>query len=371
MIQAYLKELMENNSRVIIPDFGAFMIQSGADGKTITFNDFLKFNDGLLVNQIIKNEKITKNDATEKVKLFVKEIEQVFAQHKSYKIEGVGELKRDTHGNIVFSAEGFAPEAPADKADSKPEPKEEPVKPTDSKPIIELDSKEDATDKPADKPTDKPEGKPAEETKEEPASKPARPIPSKPKTPAPKPVPPSKPAAPKTPPPPPPVDKKEPKDTEVPAEPGKHMRKNDKRILLIFAAIIVLGGIGSFVVVKILANKVKKAAQEIVIPEPVIVPVDTTPEVDSTLMEEPKIVEEPAIDPNARKYYIVAGSFKVATNAANYNQKLINEGYPSEIVDRTNGFHTVTYKTFYSMEEALAEWRNMRSVNAETWILIR
>ena len=58
MINEYIKELISNNSRVIIPDFGAFMIQNSDNGKIISFNDFLKFNDGVLVNKIIVNEHI-------------------------------------------------------------------------------------------------------------------------------------------------------------------------------------------------------------------------------------------------------------------------------------------------------------------------
>ena len=60
MIKNYLKGLIESNSRVIVPDFGAFMVQTSAKGKQISFNDFLKFNDGLLANEIIRAEKITK-----------------------------------------------------------------------------------------------------------------------------------------------------------------------------------------------------------------------------------------------------------------------------------------------------------------------
>ena len=39
MISKYIKELIENNNRIIIPDFGAFMIQNTPDGKQISFND--------------------------------------------------------------------------------------------------------------------------------------------------------------------------------------------------------------------------------------------------------------------------------------------------------------------------------------------
>ena len=49
MISKYIKELIPGNSRIIIPDFGAFMIQDTPNGKVISFNDFLKVNDSVVV----------------------------------------------------------------------------------------------------------------------------------------------------------------------------------------------------------------------------------------------------------------------------------------------------------------------------------
>jgi nucleoid DNA-binding protein len=103
MIKKYISELVSGNNRVIIPDFGAFMIQETPEGKVISFNYFLKFNDGLLVNHIIKNDKVNKNQALEQIKEFVKEIESSFNQGKTYVFEGMGELSKDPQGNIKLS----------------------------------------------------------------------------------------------------------------------------------------------------------------------------------------------------------------------------------------------------------------------------
>jgi nucleoid DNA-binding protein len=84
MLSNYLKALIESNNRIIIPDFGAFMIQDSPEGKQISFNDFLKFNDGLLVNQIIKTDKVSKIQATDQIKEFITEVEKSFAQNKPY-----------------------------------------------------------------------------------------------------------------------------------------------------------------------------------------------------------------------------------------------------------------------------------------------
>lgn len=157
MIHKYLKELVENNNRIIIPDFGAFMVQDTPEGKQISFNDFLKFNDGLLVNQIIKSEKISKNEATEHIKTFVKEVEAAFSKKEAYKVEEIGFLIKDDHGNIKF--------------ESKLKASSPPVQPTDAKPTIVLDEKKATPKTISDKKTEVKAEAPKVETKSVPVNK--------------------------------------------------------------------------------------------------------------------------------------------------------------------------------------------------------
>ncbi len=378
MIHKYIKELVENNNRVIIPDFGAFMVQSTANGKQISFNDFLKFNDGLLINQIIKTEKISKNEATDQIKAFIKEIERCFVTGKPYEIKDVGFLVKDNHGNIKF--------------DLNPSVDKATVAATDNKPTIVLDEKKEKVEpkaeskKPAPKtkapvkPVPKPEtqkkakveseGMPKKEIeKPKVDSKPVL----KPQVPPIKPVavPASKPVAKQS------AEKiassiLDKKNTTLASS---NNSKNTKLIIIIAAVVVVLGG-GTWAVLNFNLLKVFNKpgpVVEVVIIEPVI---DTVPEevVDTTEVievEQPKVVEEPVVDSNAKRYYIVAGSFKVASNANNYSQKLSGEGYNSEVIERSNGYYTVSYKTIYDWNEALREWRTMRNINSETWILVR
>ena len=80
----YIIELLKTHTRVIIPDFGAFIVKvteatDGGEGtRTISFNDFLKFNDGVLINHIIKTENISKTESVKKIKEYIKTIEQEF-----------------------------------------------------------------------------------------------------------------------------------------------------------------------------------------------------------------------------------------------------------------------------------------------------
>ena len=131
MISKYIKELIPGNSRIIIPDFGAFMIQDTPSGKVITFNDFLKFNDSVLLNKIITSEKVDAAKGKEAIKTFVSEIEAAFKAGESFAVEGVGYLSKDGQNNINFVQDENAKEKSKPKAATKPktEVKTEEAKP--------------------------------------------------------------------------------------------------------------------------------------------------------------------------------------------------------------------------------------------------
>lgn len=357
MITSYLKELIDHNNRIIIPDFGAFMIQDTPEGKQITFNDFLKFNDGLLVNQIIKAEKTSKNQASEQIKEFIKEVENCFAANKPYELTGLGFLTKDSHGNIKFEKTSAFQSVPH--------------KTTDVKPTIVLD---EAPAEPKIKEVEKPIEKVPE----------PQPFPEKPKVSE---IPKTEPvtASPGT-----VTEKTTPvkthQTTDYKTNTSKNfnshtMKNNTLRNVLIIAIIVVfIGGVTWIayqfdLIGKITDRFFKKQVTE----EPILTVVTDSIAITDTLIVtdslsgEPVIVEETEtkIDPETKRYYIVAGSFKIASNANRFNKKLTNEGYMSEIVMRSNGFHCVTYKTVYEKQEAIQEWQKLREKNPQTWILIK
>jgi nucleoid DNA-binding protein len=344
MISNYLKELIENNNRIIIPDFGAFMIQDTPEGKQISFNDFLKFNDGLLVNQIIKAEKISKNEASEKITVFIKAVEKSFAEHKAYEIKGIGFLSKDSHGNIKFETK---PETTTSPTDVKPTIvlDEEPVK---AKEEVKVEAIKNEPKKVATPPKTEPV-KTTKETTTKPEIK--TPVTGKPKT----------------------INKP---TYSAPMEISSS--NNTRNLIIIVAAVVIIlgGGTWAFFAFDL---KDKFFGKEMTAPVAVDIPapvdstaiMDTVAEMDT--ITEPMVIEEPeeTVETYTKKYYIIAGSFKVPSNAVRYNQKLINEGYNSEILERKNGFKVVSYKVVYSWGEALTEWKNMRHNNPQTWIYIR
>lgn len=102
MISKYLKTLLADNKRVIIPDFGGFVVKRSAAGDIISFNSFLKFNDDLLANIIIEEEGVEKSQALKQLKSFVKEINASLDEHGKFEIEDVGFLIKDKKGNVRF-----------------------------------------------------------------------------------------------------------------------------------------------------------------------------------------------------------------------------------------------------------------------------
>jgi nucleoid DNA-binding protein len=150
-------ELLNTNARVIIPDFGAFIIKQ-KNPRLIVFNEFLRYNDGLLIDYIAVSEGVDKSKAKEKVTKFVEEISQILSRGDEVFIDGLGKLVKDSSGKLTFIDENAASDdvqqkgkKPAAKKDVKaavpPEPKPEQKKKDKS----EQEEKEKAEPKKADK----------------------------------------------------------------------------------------------------------------------------------------------------------------------------------------------------------------------------
>jgi cell division septation protein DedD/nucleoid DNA-binding protein len=130
MLDDYIKELIATNNRVIIPNFGAFLLRATSKNKNkkaledkiedIYFSPFLKFNDELLVNHIIQKEGGDQTGAMEKVKEYIKTIEGQVKDQGSYTIEDLGNFYMDDQGKIQFKIRQGA-EKGAEEAATGPE----------------------------------------------------------------------------------------------------------------------------------------------------------------------------------------------------------------------------------------------------------
>ena len=341
MLSKYIKELIPNNSRIIIPDFGAFMIQDTPKGKVISFNDFLKFNDSILLNRIITAEKVDSAKGKEEIKAYIAEIEAAFKAGEKFAVDGVGYLSKDSQNNINFEQDESAKGKSTPKAAAKP--KTEEVK------AAAAETKAEAPK--AEAPKAEAPKAPAAESKPQPAAA------TKPQISAPQPS-----AAPKT------------TSTYNSYSNNKMEIKTKSRSLtpiLIVVASLVIVGVLIWLAIDFNWFGPFKTAKEA--PAPIEV-VDTTPAVDTTVYEEPEpepvIVEEP-VDPSSMRYHIIAGSFQIESNAIRYQEDMRTRGYNAVILTRGTGYHYVSIKAFETRAEAVAEWRNMTIDNPNLWILVK
>jgi nucleoid DNA-binding protein len=101
MISKYIAQLLSSNNRVILPGQGAFMVRNDPS-KALYYNEFLKFNDGLLANHIAISENISVEESMVKIKEYLQEINDTIALGKSFKIGELGSFVRDEKGKLQF-----------------------------------------------------------------------------------------------------------------------------------------------------------------------------------------------------------------------------------------------------------------------------
>ena len=357
MIEKYIAELLETNNRVIVPDFGAFMVKMDAGKRTVTFNDFLKYNDGLLVNHIASKEKISKDDAFKKIREFVKELQNTLKTAQKFTIGTMGFLVKDDRGGIRFTAEEIAK---ADTQDEKtnPTPDSEPKEATKNTPTKAVEEVSKSDDKLVQKP-----GAPVSTP-----PKPGAPITS----PGQKPGQPIKPTVkPGTPPPPPGKE-------NIGAGTKPSNKNNMTTILVSVGVVVVLAVVGGLFYLNYdewfgkaekerLAEEARK--KELVLKAEQ----DSLQEVqrvqDSIKFAEEELAKQKELEKNQKKYYLVAGSFKVEKNAHRYADQLKADGYNSEVFMESRGFWRVSYNSFVDRKEAFREYQKLKQKEIQVWVI--
>ncbi|MDX1445597.1 SPOR domain-containing protein [Lishizhenia sp.] len=97
----YLQLLLQLESTVIIPDFGAIIIANEKTGDLL-FNEYLKFNDGKLVNFIVENSNMDEQEALNFISKYVREINAQLDKGESYDMFQFGSFTKNKDGKIVF-----------------------------------------------------------------------------------------------------------------------------------------------------------------------------------------------------------------------------------------------------------------------------
>jgi len=113
-IDKHISELLYDHECVIVPDMGGFLTKySPAEihsyrntisppSKKVSFNVFLTHNDGLLANQVARYANVTYAEALQLVNNYVDLYRSELEQGKKFIIEGVGALYKDSERNVQF-----------------------------------------------------------------------------------------------------------------------------------------------------------------------------------------------------------------------------------------------------------------------------
>ncbi len=113
--------LLTNNLRVIIPDFGAFIIRQ-QEPRIVVFNELLKNNDCLLVDYIMRTENMEADVAQQLLSDYTNQLLRTLDSGGTVTIESLGSLCRDEKGKIIFT-----PENATLSVETEPEPEPQTV----------------------------------------------------------------------------------------------------------------------------------------------------------------------------------------------------------------------------------------------------
>jgi nucleoid DNA-binding protein len=378
MITSYIQELLSNNNRVIIPNYGAFLVRATSKGKDsnkledklsdIYFSPFLKFNDELLERYIVKKEGITKDLAGEKIKLFIEEVKNKLNSDSVYDIKNFGQFTMDKQGKVLFNPvsvekTNIEKESETPKEETKKETKKSmaktPKEPAKKAPAKTKTPKEPEKELVIDV---KPDSIPVKEEIKPEIKEEVKPIV---KTEVKQPIAPPKP--------------------EIKFTSKKKESSINKGLVwsiaigLPLAAIFIWALLNFDTVNKILkkdakqAQKIEKTAKtepEKVVAEEVKAEPTAEDIIEQKVKTEQAKTATTQAASNVKKYYIIAGSFKKETYADSYLKSLQEKGFPAERLAERNGMYAVSYYSFTDKAQALAEYRVITQEKGLTaWIL--
>lgn len=432
MTSKELAGLIRQHTRVILPEFGAFLVKESADKEfspqNVSFSPFLRYNDGMLEVHVSKSQSISKDEAFKVVKSFVEQIKSELIEKGVYTIEGLGYLKRDARGSVTFVAGEVAgeksesakgkkvtdqvadtPKIPAAEQEKKTEKIEEP---TELQPVAEKFSVDEQEQKTEDEQIITPKESPKVVAEENPAIGKAT-IAKE----APKPT--IKPQKEK-----PTVEKMTVSRTQVSSTSYKptdsdthsyqkstaeilieqHTQKSNQWLIpvLIIAAVAVVATFAILIKIYVFDQSDTEFTQDTTSPERIEFKSGPTQHA-ATGMEKPKDEIDKSFDELASKadakttkekertveeqikneliastkivqnlkgnFHIVAGSFKSKANADNYSETLRKQGYASVVIEQASGMYAVTAGSYGTRADAIAALNTQKDKFPNAWLL--
>ncbi|MFO8000345.1 MAG: SPOR domain-containing protein [Marinilabilia sp.] len=387
-MEQYLLELIKNNNRVIVPNFGAFIVSRDA-GTTVLFNNFLSFNDGLLINHVSTQEGIDTHEATRRVSDFVEKIKQDLEENGEYAIEKLGRFTKDQNGILRFTQDPHVSELLPDE-----NPAKQSRDTNEDSTLLDIDSEDKIEKTPEKKSTSKTEpaqgkkditgsksktaGKPAEkalgETKKTPAAEKKAP-PTEKKTPA---------AEKKT----PPAGKtKQPygSGNKPPVSPPPRQTRERKSGFPGWAiALLIIIPIALIILYFLLWRGDNDQQPKMTEDETSITDtVEEKPTIDSAAIKEAREEEKRLQEEEQQKakeqeasakpkHHLIVGSFENENNAKNLVKELKNKGFDSATSFKHNNLIMVSAASFESLTKARdTQQKIVEEQRMENWILTR
>lgn len=342
-MEKYLLDLIKEHNRVIVPNFGAFIV-SREKGLTILFNSFLNFNDGLLISHISNIEGVDSATVTSRVEMFVETIKSELDSKGIYTIDNLGTFSKDSNNILRFTQkESFT------KQETESDISNEAAA-SDTSDLLDFDPGDDTKDDIIEEPVRTTEPL----TKEKllvidtvpPVVEPVKPI--------------DKPEAAK------PVSQKE---VVKPVVKVKH--KTERRglplwlvILLIIIPILLI--LGYFLFFKGGLDMFKKKA-----PAPVEQVVEEQKvEEQAPVVEEPSGKDIPSHVVSENQHHIILGSFKEESNAVKFVEKLKEKGLNEASVINYKGRFLVSAEWHSSVDKAFERQEVLlNELQIENWVL--
>ncbi|HPV56041.1 MAG TPA: SPOR domain-containing protein [Tenuifilaceae bacterium] len=400
-----LAHIIENHTRIILPDFGAFLLKDSGNGifkpENLTFSPFLKYNDNVLEEYYAKYKEVPKDEAIKQTKAFIESLKETIKAQGYFDIPGIGRLMRDGRGAIIFTASGksISPTDTVKPVANKPQKKSKKIleeisnvdineqpeskqEPSQEDIVLEIDTQEPINEELSESQTFEEQVFvnesiiEIEEELKEPATEQNQPILSTN------------------------INTENPYNQEENNDMAKTKKKSKLTLILIYLGISLSAIlIFAFIIREIAFNneiresnrpsnvvkeKVEKNETETVVPEKEI-PKD---EIDKAFDEmttddasesaesnietqiEKSVIENAAIkQPATEQFHLIAGSFKDKLNAEKYAKELKTAGYKSEVLTLPNGKNYVTVGSFPSKEKANQEKSKLTQKFPSIWIL--
>jgi hypothetical protein len=101
-MEKYILNLLKENKRIIIPDFGAFIIRP-LNPPEIAFNGLLTFNDGILTEYVSKQSGISYVEAASKISDYAEKLKTDLHQYNRLTFNEIGWVWTDDYGEMQFT----------------------------------------------------------------------------------------------------------------------------------------------------------------------------------------------------------------------------------------------------------------------------